>query len=112
MASIYRSRRTTDERSGGKIVRRRRIAAAKTPYDRPIPENAPPQNPNWLTGFIFPTSRMIATSATKLISSIINSDNSSSSSSSASDSSSGILYFINCPVFGLFIFLAFFGARP
>ncbi|XP_057467419.1 uncharacterized protein LOC130756821 isoform X1 [Actinidia eriantha] len=88
MASIYRSRRTTDERSGGKMVRRRRIAAAKTPYDRPIPENAPPQNPNWLTGFIFPTSRMIATSATKLISSIINSDNSSSSSSSASDSSS------------------------
>ncbi|KAL6985080.1 hypothetical protein U1Q18_018458, partial [Sarracenia purpurea var. burkii] len=90
MASVYRTGRTTDERSGGKLVRGRRRTAARTPYDRPpaAPARVPPQKPNWLTGLIFPTSRMVATGATKLLSSMFGPDTSSSSSSSGSDSSS------------------------
>ncbi|KAF5936399.1 hypothetical protein HYC85_027528 [Camellia sinensis] len=96
MASISRTRRTTtttgDRSAGGKILRNRRIAAPKTPYDRPTPaptpSSAPPQNPNWLSGLIFPTSRLIATGATKLLSSVFGPDTSSSSSSSGSCPSS------------------------
>ncbi|WOG85761.1 hypothetical protein DCAR_0104954 [Daucus carota subsp. sativus] len=54
-------------RSGGKIVKSRRLAAARTPYDRPPPP--PPQNStsNWLTGGVLPkTSRIIAKGAMKL----------------------------------------------
>ncbi|THG00911.1 hypothetical protein TEA_001314 [Camellia sinensis var. sinensis] len=97
MASISRTRRTTtttgDRSAGGKILRNRRIAAPKTPYDRPTPaptpSRAPPQNPNWLSGLIFPTSRLIATGATKLLSSVFGPNTSSSSSSSGSCPSSG-----------------------
>ncbi|GMQ02622.1 hypothetical protein CsSME_00048757 [Camellia sinensis var. sinensis] len=96
MASISRTRRTTtttgDRSAGGKILRNRRIAAPKTPYDRPTPaptpSRAPPQNPNWLSGLIFPTSRLIATGATKLLSSVFGPNTSSSSSSSGSCPSS------------------------
>ncbi|XP_058181017.1 uncharacterized protein LOC131299480 isoform X2 [Rhododendron vialii] len=93
MASVSRSRPTTNERSGagGKIVRGRQIAAARarTPYDRPVAAGgAPSPNPNWLTGLIFPTSRIIATGATKLFSSVFGPETSSSSSSSGTDSSS------------------------
>lgn len=54
-------------RSGGKITKRHRFAAAKTPYDRPPPP--PPENSssNWLTGHVLPnTSRIIAKGAMKL----------------------------------------------
>ncbi|KAG5531420.1 hypothetical protein RHGRI_026142 [Rhododendron griersonianum] len=93
MASVSRRRPTTNERSGagGKIVRGRQIAAARarTPYDRPVAAgDAPSPNPNWLTGLIFPTSRIIATGATKLFSSVFGPETSSSSSSSGTDSSS------------------------
>ncbi|KAF7132575.1 hypothetical protein RHSIM_Rhsim09G0061700 [Rhododendron simsii] len=93
MASVSRSRPTTNERSGagGKIVRGRQIAAARarTPYDRPVAASgAPSPNPNWLTGLIFPTSRIIATGATKIFSSVFGPETSSSSSSSGTDSSS------------------------
>uniref|UniRef100_A0A5B6YZB1 Protein KAKU4 n=1 Tax=Davidia involucrata TaxID=16924 RepID=A0A5B6YZB1_DAVIN len=89
MATISRARRTADTRSCGKMVRGRRITAAKTPYDRPtLPPPPPLQNPNWLTGLIFPTTRMIASGAGKLLSSVFAPDTSSSSSSS-SDSDSG-----------------------
>lgn len=54
-------------RSGGKITKRRRNAAAKTPYDRP-PSPAPDNSTsNWLTGHVLPnTSRIIAKGAMKL----------------------------------------------
>ncbi|KAK1367616.1 hypothetical protein POM88_033708 [Heracleum sosnowskyi] len=54
-------------RSGGKIIKRRRFADAKIPYDRPPPP--PPENStsNWLTGHVLPnTSRIIAKGAMKL----------------------------------------------
>ncbi|XP_059662968.1 protein KAKU4 isoform X2 [Cornus florida] len=84
MATVSRTRRTADARSGGKIVRDRRIAAAKTPYDRPtLP--TPTQNRNWLTGVVFPATRMIATGAGKLFSFVAGADSSSSSSDSDSE---------------------------
>ncbi|CAL5439761.1 unnamed protein product [Camellia sinensis] len=106
MASISRTRRTTtttgDRSAGGKILRNRRIAAPKTPYDRPTPaptpSRAPPQNPNWLSGLIFPTSRLIATGATKLLSSVFGPNTSSSSSSSGSCPSSGRQFQERCSI--------------
>ncbi|KAI3703568.1 hypothetical protein L1987_73739 [Smallanthus sonchifolius] len=40
-------------RSGGKILKRRTIAARNTPYDRPAPP-VQPENPNWRNGLLFP----------------------------------------------------------
>ncbi|KAA8525802.1 hypothetical protein F0562_007657 [Nyssa sinensis] len=90
MATISGARRTADARSGRKMVRGRRTFAAKSPYDRPSLPPPPPQNPNWLTALIFPTTRMIASGAGKLLSSVFGPDTSSSSSSSSDgDSGSG-----------------------
>ncbi|CAK9149835.1 unnamed protein product [Ilex paraguariensis] len=86
MASISRPTRTTVARSGGKIVRRRRTAAAKTPYDR-APPPPPPKGPNWLTGLVLPATKMIASGAGRLLSSVFTADTSSSSSSSSEDDS-------------------------
>lgn len=61
------------------------MAAARTPYDRPSLEPPVPENPSWLVS----TTRMIASGAGKLISSVFGSDSSSSSSSSSSASSGG-----------------------
>ncbi|KAJ9702175.1 hypothetical protein PVL29_004085 [Vitis rotundifolia] len=85
MATIFRARRTVEPRSGGKVVRGRRNLAARTPYYRPTLEPPVPENPSWL----FSTTRMIASGAGKLISSVFGSDSSSSSSSSSSASSGG-----------------------
>ncbi|KAA8521419.1 hypothetical protein F0562_012089 [Nyssa sinensis] len=83
MATISRARRTADSRSGGKIVRGRRIAGAKTPYDRPVLPS-PPQSPSWLTRLIFPATRMIASGAGKVLFSVFGPDTSSSSDSDSS----------------------------
>lgn len=84
MATISRARRADELRSGGKIVRNRRIAALRTPYDRPTLRAPVPASPNWLSA----ATRMIATGAGKFISSVFGPESSSSSSSSGSDSSS------------------------
>ncbi|CAL8996672.1 unnamed protein product [Prunus brigantina] len=81
MATISRSRRAPELRSGGKIVRPRRVAGARTPYDRPRLANPGPENPNWLSRLIYSPTRMIASGAGKIISSVFSPDSSSSSSS-------------------------------
>ncbi|XP_015885350.3 protein KAKU4 isoform X1 [Ziziphus jujuba] len=88
MDTISRSRQAIEPRSGGKIVRARRTAAARTPYDRPRRHNPPPENPNWLSRLIFSPTRMITSGAGKLMSSVFSADSSSGSSSSSSSSSS------------------------
>ncbi|XP_052209499.1 protein KAKU4 isoform X5 [Diospyros lotus] len=98
MASLSRRTRRppADDQSGGKLVRGRRIFASRTPYDRPTAPalsaatTAGTAN-DWLRGYILPTSRKIASGATRLLSSIFGPDTSSSSSSTSSaaeDSSS------------------------
>ncbi|TQD83795.1 hypothetical protein C1H46_030676 [Malus baccata] len=83
-ATTSRSRRALDSRSGGKIVRPRRSAGARTPYDRPRLVNpAPPENPSWFSRLIYSPTRKIASGAGKIISSVIGPDSSSSSSSSS-----------------------------
>ncbi|KAK7352788.1 hypothetical protein VNO80_18216 [Phaseolus coccineus] len=74
-------------RSGGKILRTRRSAAARsrTPYDRPA--LAEPRSPNWLSRFVLSPSRFIASGAGKIFSSVLDLDNSPPSSSSSSSSS-------------------------
>ncbi|XP_068338024.1 protein KAKU4-like isoform X6 [Pyrus communis] len=85
-ATTSRSRRALDSRSGGKIVRPRRSAGARTPYDRPRLVNpAPPENPNWFSRLIYSPTRKIASGAGKIISSVFGPDSSSSSSSSSED---------------------------
>ncbi|CAB4297150.1 unnamed protein product [Prunus armeniaca] len=81
MATISRSRRALEPRSGGKIVRPRRVAGARTPYDRPRLANPGPENPNWFSRLIYSPTRMIASGAGKIISSVFSPDSSSSSSS-------------------------------
>ncbi|KAK9065661.1 hypothetical protein SSX86_015062 [Deinandra increscens subsp. villosa] len=76
-------------RSGGKILKRRPIAARKTPYDRPTPPPQP-ENSNWRNGLLFP-AKFVAGGATKLLSSIWNPKSwASHSSSSDSDSDSEV----------------------
>lgn len=87
MASTSRSRRLPEPRSGGKIVRPRRTASAKTPYDRPVPSNSASRSPNWLSRFVFTPTRFIATGAGKLLSSVFDLEPSPTSSSSFSSSS-------------------------
>ncbi|KAJ4835875.1 hypothetical protein Tsubulata_030854 [Turnera subulata] len=73
-------------RSGGKIVRARRAAAPRTPYDRPTPRllpNSGPENPNWLSRLILSPSRLIVSGAGKVLSSVFGSESSASSSSSS-----------------------------
>ncbi|KAL9439812.1 hypothetical protein AB3S75_018643 [Citrus x aurantiifolia] len=92
-SSISRTLRASEPRSGGKMVRARRTGGPKTPYDRPqsSPNSSPnPQNPNWLSRLIYSPTRMLATGAGKLLSSVFTNDDSSSSSSSDSDSEEDI----------------------
>ncbi|CAN8229797.1 unnamed protein product [Cochlearia groenlandica] len=74
-------------RSGGKIVRKRRNAAVRTPYDRPAPrsKDLPQQNPSWISRLVYKPATLIASGAGKFISSVVFSESSSSSSDSASD---------------------------
>ncbi|XP_062021588.1 protein KAKU4 [Rosa rugosa] len=82
MASVSRSRRALEAGSGGKIVRTRRPARTRTPYERPtFTVNPPPENPNWLARFIYSPTRSIVSGAGKVLSSVFRSDSSSSSSS-------------------------------
>ncbi|KAK0571459.1 hypothetical protein LWI29_016323 [Acer saccharum] len=86
MSSISRPRRATELRSGGKLVRARRAAGPKTPYDRPTATFSPNpsyENPNWLSRLIYSPTRMIASGAGKLLSSVFTTDSSSSSSSAS-----------------------------
>uniref|UniRef100_A0A7N0TCE6 Protein KAKU4 n=1 Tax=Kalanchoe fedtschenkoi TaxID=63787 RepID=A0A7N0TCE6_KALFE len=88
MSSVYKAAGgASDLGSGGKIVRRRRAASARTPYDRPEP--TPPQQraqpaigkANWLSA-----AGRVLSGAGKLISSVvIGSDSSSSESGWGSD---------------------------
>ncbi|XP_059640644.1 uncharacterized protein LOC132282850 isoform X3 [Cornus florida] len=77
MSTIFRARQ-----SGGKMVRDRRMAAPKSPYDRPTP---PQNHPHWFTGLVFPATRMIATGAGKLLSSVLLDTSSSSDRDSGSE---------------------------
>ncbi|XP_020872387.1 protein KAKU4 isoform X3 [Arabidopsis lyrata subsp. lyrata] len=78
-------------RTGGKIVRPRRTAAVRTPYDRPVPRSRDPpqQNPSWISRLVYKPASVIASGAGKFISSVVFSD-SSSSSEEDEDSSSDI----------------------
>ena len=90
-------------RSGGKIVRTRRSAAARshTPYDRPAPPPEPP-SPNWLSRFVISPSRFIASGAGKIFSSVLDLDNSPSDSSSATCSLSSSANDSDAEVVGTF----------
>ncbi|GMY17754.1 protein KAKU4 [Fagus crenata] len=92
MATNFGSRRALESRSGGKMVRARRAAGTRTPYERPRLTNPAPQNPNWLSRLIYSPTRSIATGAGKLLSTVFfpeaESDSESSSTSSSSDDSS------------------------
>ncbi|KAK9280096.1 hypothetical protein L1049_013781 [Liquidambar formosana] len=82
MATISRARIDDEPRSGGKIVRNKRIAAARTPYDRPRLRSQVLESPSWLAV----ATRMVATGAGKFLSSVFGPDSSSSSTSSDGDS--------------------------
>ncbi|XP_075640819.1 protein KAKU4 [Castanea sativa] len=88
MSTIFRSRRATEPRSGGKMVRPRRAAGARTPYERPKLANPDPENPNWLSRLIYSPTRTIATGAGKLLTNVFFPESSSSESESSSASSS------------------------
>ncbi|KAK4558749.1 hypothetical protein RGQ29_008144 [Quercus rubra] len=88
MSTIFRSRRATEPRSGGKMVRPRRAAGARTPYERPRLANPEPENPNWLSRLIYSPTRTIATGAGKLLTNVFFPESSSSESESSSASSS------------------------
>lgn len=97
MSSVYRPSRAADIGSGGKLVRSRRAAVRRTPYDRPPVASSPnptSENPNWLSRLIYSPTRTIASGAGKLLSSVFSTDSSSCSSSSGSGSSSVCLVFL------------------
>ncbi|KAK1438264.1 hypothetical protein QVD17_04070 [Tagetes erecta] len=75
-------------RSGGKIMKDKRIASRKTPYDRPTPpqpqSHDPQQSPNWLNGLVSP-AKFVAGGASKILSSIWNPKSWSTHSSTSSD---------------------------
>ncbi|TKY74641.1 KAKU4 protein [Spatholobus suberectus] len=75
-------------RTGGKMVRTRRTAAARnrTPYDRPAPSES--RSPNWLSRFVISPTRFVASGAGKLLSSVLDLESSPTSSSSATSSAS------------------------
>ncbi|KAJ0251815.1 Protein KAKU4 [Hirschfeldia incana] len=82
-------------RSGGKIVRPRRRAVVRTPYERPAPRSRDPppppqQNPSWISRLVYKPVTVIASGAGKFISSVVFSESSSSSSEDGEDSSSDI----------------------
>lgn len=80
-------------RSGGKIMKDKRISSRKTPYERPTPFHQIPQpeSPNWLNGLVSP-AKYVAGGASKILSSIWNPKSWSgahSSTSSDTDRDSG-----------------------
>jgi hypothetical protein len=93
------------------MVRARRAAGARTPYERPRLTNPAPQNPNWLSRLIYSPTRSIATGAGKLLSTVFfpeaESDSESSSTSSSSDDSSSGKYKTN----SFFFFLNYLGGE-
>lgn len=70
------------------MVRPRRAAGARTPYERPRLANPDPENPNWLSRLIYSPTRTIATGAGKLLTNVFFPESSSSESESSSASSS------------------------
>ena len=76
-------------RSGGKMLKARRTASRKTPYDRPTSHQPlQAESPSWLTGLASP-AKIVAGGATKLFSSFWNPKSwSAPSSSSSSDTDS------------------------
>ncbi|KAK9052797.1 hypothetical protein SSX86_029427 [Deinandra increscens subsp. villosa] len=77
-------------RSGGKILKDKKTAARKTPYDRPTPPHphhplTEPESPRWLTGLVSP-AKFVAGSASKILSSIWNPKSWGAPSSTSSDS--------------------------
>ncbi|KAF5456595.1 hypothetical protein F2P56_026062 [Juglans regia] len=92
MATVFRSRRASEPRSGGKVVRGRRVAAPRTPYERPRLTNpGASENPSWLSRLLYSPTRLIASGAGKILSTVFSpepSSSSSSASSSGGDSSS------------------------
>ncbi|KAG2699899.1 hypothetical protein I3843_07G209000 [Carya illinoinensis] len=87
MATVFRSRRASEPRSGGKVVRGRRFAAPRTPYERPRLTNpGASENPSWLSRLLYSPTRLIASGAGKILSTVFSPE---PSSSSASASSSG-----------------------
>ncbi|XP_038711395.1 protein KAKU4-like isoform X2 [Tripterygium wilfordii] len=79
--------------AGGKMVRLRRRAAPITPYHRPrLLPYSQERNPSWISRIILSPTRLIATGAGKVLSTVFGPDpessSSSSSSSSATDSTS------------------------
>ncbi|CAI9094800.1 OLC1v1030597C2 [Oldenlandia corymbosa var. corymbosa] len=95
MATVSGSDLPAGGRSGGKIIKKRWRRSATTPYDRPPPpppgQEVPHGSPNWLTGVIFPATRMIASGAVKMISSVFDSSSSSSSDSEGEGEGEGDL---------------------
>ncbi|XP_059462136.1 protein KAKU4 isoform X2 [Corylus avellana] len=90
MATIFRSRRAVEPRSGGKMVRARRAVGPRTPYERPrLASQDGPENPSWLSRLLYSPSRIIVSGAGKLLSTVFSSETSSSSSSSSASSSGG-----------------------
>ncbi|KAJ6758766.1 hypothetical protein OIU74_025426 [Salix koriyanagi] len=90
MSAISRPpNRLTELKSGGKMVRPRRTTTPRpTPYDRPTSRfspNSTPQNPNWLSRLVFSPSRVLATGAGKVLSSVFGSESSDSSSGDDDD---------------------------
>ena len=89
MASFDGSRRTLAARPGGKIVRPRRTAGSRTPYERPrVADSEEAENPSWISRLILSPSRAIAAGAGKLVTSVFSQDDDDSDSDSDSDSSS------------------------
>ncbi|WRX33005.1 hypothetical protein QQP08_025492 [Theobroma cacao] len=84
MATISGASQRREPRSGGKMVRPRRAALPRTPYDRPRLVNPTQQNPNWISRHVFSPTRTIVTGAGRILSSVFGYESSSSSSSSSS----------------------------
>ncbi|XP_020264667.1 protein KAKU4 isoform X2 [Asparagus officinalis] len=78
MSSLFRARRSDEPRSGGKLLRGRRVTPSASPYARPESSPAAAQmgSPKWLSGLI--------SGAGKLISSVLPSYRSSESPHSSS----------------------------
>ncbi|XP_007011585.2 PREDICTED: protein KAKU4 isoform X2 [Theobroma cacao] len=84
MATISGASQRREPSSGGKMVRPRRAALPRTPYDRPRLVNPTQQNPNWISRHVFSPTRTIVTGAGRILSSVFGYESSSSSSSSSS----------------------------
>ncbi|KAJ4957532.1 hypothetical protein NE237_024643 [Protea cynaroides] len=93
MDAIIRGRRAAEPRSGGKILRGRRVAATKSPYARPNPPPPAMESPNWFSRLFSPAAgaaRLIVNGVGDLFSPVLFGHESSPSSSwNSSNSSSG-----------------------